>query len=80
MSVFEARRHDPVDPDRPDVVVASRRTVNDAIAHAASRFNLDEGNLVEFLCECGDLRCRQMIKMTLTEFWATGADCVGLIE
>jgi hypothetical protein len=77
MSVSEvAPAFDESDVVERDVVIASRRTVNDAIAEAATRFNLDEGNLFEFLCECGDRHCRAMTKVTLCEFWATGSGLV----
>jgi hypothetical protein len=72
MSVSEVFRTS----DESDLVSASRRTVNDAIAEAATRFTLDDGNLFEFLCECGDPHCGAMIKMTLTEFWGTGSGLV----
>jgi hypothetical protein len=47
-----------------------RRLVNDEILDAATRF--DDGSTVfEFLCECGDLDCRETVKMTLADYRAT---------
>ena len=51
---------------------AVRRVVNDNIAAIAmSRFQDRNGDLVEFLCECGDLRCGDFVEMTVAEYRAT---------
>lgn len=50
--------------------VSIRRLVNDEILKAATP--LDDGaGVFEFICECGDLNCQGMVKMTLAEYWAT---------
>ena len=60
-----------------DAAIAMRRMVNDAIAELATRLDDDEREVFEFVCECGDLRCRAMKRMTLSEFWATGPGLVS---
>ena len=52
-----------------DAAVSMRRLVNDKIAEVATRLDGD-GAVFEFTCECGDLKCREMKKMTLAEFAA----------
>ena len=55
--------------------VSLRRLVNDEILYTASRF--DEGSTAfEFLCECGDLRCREYVKMTRAAYAKTAAGSV----
>lgn len=50
--------------------VSIRRLVNDEILKAATP--LDDGaGVFEFICECGDLNCQSMVKMTLAEYLAT---------
>jgi hypothetical protein len=46
---------------------ASRRFLNDAIRDTAARFD-DPAAFFEFLCECGDSTCRQLVRMTLTAY------------
>ena len=59
----------PVDTGR-DAATSVRRLVNDEILSAASRF--DDGTAVfEFVCECGYLKCRDLVKMTLADYRAT---------
>jgi hypothetical protein len=53
-----------------DAATAVRRVVNDEILHAAERFH-DEAALFEFVCECGYLKCRDFVKLTLAEYRAT---------
>jgi hypothetical protein len=49
-----------------------RRLVNDSIRGVGSGFRPDEaGAALDFLCECGDLRCRRSIRLTLAEYDAT---------
>lgn len=51
------------------------REVNERIAEVAVRLLVptDERNLVEFVCECGDLACRGQFEMTLAEYAALRA-------
>ena len=50
--------------------VSVRRLVNDEIVNAAGRFD-DGGTVFAFICECGDLGCRALVKMTLAEYRLT---------
>jgi hypothetical protein len=47
-----------------------RRFANDSIRDVAARSQRDASTVLEFLCECGDLRCRQLVKLTLGDFGA----------
>jgi len=49
-------------------VLDVRRFVNDSIKDTAERFGADSASTYEFVCECGDLRCRQLVKLTLAEY------------
>jgi hypothetical protein len=49
-----------------------RRFANDAIRDAADAYGAETGRLYRFLCECGDLRCRQMVEMTIREYERRG--------
>jgi len=48
--------------------VAVRRFANETIKDTAQRFGDDSATVYEFLCECGDLRCRELVKLTLAEY------------
>lgn len=63
MSVLASRRH--------DGVVSVRRVVNDHIADIASRCEPYEGDLFDFMCECGDLRCPEFVPLTVAEYRET---------
>jgi hypothetical protein len=45
-----------------------RRFVNDSIRDTAERFGGDSETVYDFVCECGDLRCRQLVSLTLAEY------------
>jgi hypothetical protein len=45
-----------------------RRSVNDAAAELAARFDAGDGIPFEFLCECGDPRCSRMVEMTVDDY------------
>lgn len=45
-----------------------RRFANDSVAEIAERLDDGDGSAFEFICECGDLGCREMVAMTLTEY------------
>ena len=47
--------------------LASRRFMNDAIRDAAARFD-DADAYFDFLCECGDTSCRNLVKLTLSAY------------
>jgi hypothetical protein len=51
-----------------DAAIAVRRFVNDEIARVAADFDRIDGSVFDFLCECGDLACRQDVQMTLAEY------------
>ena len=48
--------------------VGVRRYVNREIARVGGRFDGDTLTEFDFLCECGSLGCRAVVKMTLAEF------------
>lgn len=45
-----------------------RRFVNEQIRERAERLQSDPSTTFEFVCECGDLRCRQSVRMTLCRY------------
>ena len=51
--------------------VRIRRTVNDEIARIGATFQASSTSGFEFVCECGDLRCKGIVTMTLTEYAKT---------
>ncbi len=51
-----------------DAAVSVRRFVNEEIAQVANGFDADEGNLFEFVCECGDLSCNCYVDMTVAAY------------
>jgi hypothetical protein len=53
--------------DQPAAVNA-RRLVNDEIAATAMRFYGGDGSLFEFVCECGDLACRGIARLSLEDY------------
>ena len=56
--------------------VAIRRFVNDEIASRASRFDRDDGDAFAFVCECGDLACKGIVKMTLVTYGSSAPGSV----
>jgi hypothetical protein len=57
--------------------VSIRRFVDEEVALVASRFDANEGSQFEFLCECGELACRQTVSMTVAEYRASPGSVVG---
>jgi hypothetical protein len=47
-----------------------RRFANDSIRDMAVRQQRDASAIYDFLCECGDLGCRQLVELTLTDYAA----------
>jgi hypothetical protein len=45
-----------------------RRFCNDSIYKVAEGLDDPGGASFDFLCECGDLRCRQYVQLTLAEY------------
>ena len=55
-----------------------RRVVNDEIALVASRMDGNDGSVFDFVCECGDLKCQGMVRMTLADYrMSTPGSVVG---
>jgi hypothetical protein len=54
-----------------EAAVAIRRFVNDEIARVATSFDGNDGSEFEFLCECGDLACQELVHMPLAAYAAT---------
>jgi hypothetical protein len=52
-------------------VVEVRRIVNCHIADVSDRAAPDYAELCEFICECGDLRCTEVVTLTAVEFRET---------
>jgi hypothetical protein len=50
--------------------VSARRFVNDAIRDDARRFKDDPTLVFQFHCECGDVRCRRLVRLTMAEYEA----------
>ena len=55
-------------PERLGSALDVRRFVNDSIQYVARQADGDPATVFEFLCECGDLRCRREVKLTLAEY------------
>ena len=49
-----------------DEAVAARRLMNDSIASSAER--LGEDRLFEFFCECAELGCKKVARLTVEQF------------
>lgn len=56
--------------------VEVRRYVNDEIARVGGRFDAEKSSEFEFLCECGSLGCRAVVKLTLAEYGVTSPGSV----
>ena len=50
--------------------ISIRRFANEEVARVGSRLDADEGNQFEFLCECGDLSCNRLVRLTIAEYRA----------
>ena len=48
-----------------------RRFANDSIRDVARRCGADPETVYEFMCECGDLRCRQLVLLTVAAYDAS---------
>ena len=48
--------------------VGVRRYVNTEIARIGSRFDVGDAAEFDFLCECGSLVCKSVVKLTLADF------------
>lgn len=58
-------------PDEPiESAVAARRFVNDAIRDDARRFEDDPTLVFQFHCECGDVHCTRLVRLTMAEYEA----------
>lgn len=53
-----------------DSATGLRRFANDSIRDIAARQERDASAVYEFLCECGDLRCRGLVELTLADYGA----------
>ena len=51
--------------------VRIRRTANNLIARMGATFQASTTMGFEFVCECGDLRCKQIVNMTLADYAKT---------
>ena len=51
--------------------ISIRRTVNDEIARMGATFHAAITGGFEFVCECGDLRCKRIVNMTLADYAKT---------
>ncbi|HEY1514519.1 MAG TPA: hypothetical protein VGF66_12285 [Gaiellaceae bacterium] len=47
-----------------------RRFANNSIRDVAVRREREASTVYEFLCECGDLRCRGLVELTLGDYSA----------
>jgi hypothetical protein len=60
--------YSPNDTSRDEAAVSIRRFVNDEVAQVASRLDGNDGSSFEFVCECGELGCHAVVKMTLAQY------------
>jgi hypothetical protein len=56
--------------------VGVRRYVNDEIARVGARLDPEHSADFAFLCECGSLGCRAVVRLTLAEYARSGAGSV----
>lgn len=56
---------------RPTQTVNVQRFVNDEIARTARRLGARLSSRFEFVCECGDLSCRDVVPMALARYGAS---------
>lgn len=61
------QEHELVD-DWVDSPTGLRRFANNSIRDVAARSERRASTSFEFLCECGDLRCRGLVELSLAEF------------
>ena len=76
MLVKGHRMRAPAHPPTVSSAVEARRLVNDSIRDIACRFDPDGGSRFDFLCECGDLQCRELVGLTLREYDVSAAGSV----
>jgi hypothetical protein len=62
-------------PGREEAV-AFRRTVNDEIAEIARRIGADAHLELKFVCECGDLRCDEIVTFRAAQYEQSAAGSV----
>ena len=63
--------HEPNEQPGAAAATSVRRLVNDEILNAATRLDPEGNSMFEFLCECGDLNCHGIVRMTLAEYATT---------
>lgn len=51
-----------------DSATGLRRFANNSIRDVAARHAPDASAVYEFLCECGDLRCRGLVELSLLDY------------
>ena len=61
------QQHEVVD-EWVDSATGLRRFANNSIRDVAVRSKRDASMIFEFLCECGDLRCKGLVELTLGEY------------
>lgn len=49
-------------------VAATRRLINDSIAKGAASLDREGAMLFEFFCECGDLTCDEVVRLTVAQY------------
>ena len=59
---------------------AAFRDANEQINHVAQSFDRRDGDLLPFLCECADLRCTEVLKLTAGEYEAVRRDPTRFIN
>ena len=63
--------HSPTDRIGKEAAVRLLRAVNDEIARIGATFQAEITSGFEFVCECGDPRCKGIVNMTLADYAKT---------
>ena len=58
----------PLDPFAVEAVKSVRRLVNRSIHDSAVELRVADDVELEFVCECGDLNCKEIVSLRLREF------------
>ena len=58
----------PLDPFAVQAAKSIRRLVNRAIYDSAAQLRVADDVELEFVCECGDLNCKEIISLRVIEF------------
>jgi hypothetical protein len=59
---------EPAGDDRELSVIETRRFVNDSLFETANSFGGSDAHRYEFVCECDDLRCQELVMVSRDDY------------